>query len=92
MHVYKSSRLELIGGALVIVRLEDVPNYNDAPTLELTTRFLYTVEGETVTYGYSQMIGEHVTSWEAEELFMEEVARWKRLEVIPALEEKENNS
>lgn len=89
--VYESKTIPLIGGARVTVRLEDVDNYDDAPTLEVATRFTYPlVEGEAVTYGYSQVIGDYVTSWEAQELYRVEVAKWEKLQPIeePTREEK----
>lgn len=81
--VYESKTIPLIGGAQVVVRLEDVDNWNDAPTLEVSTRFTYPlVNGEEQSYGYSQVIGQYVTSWEAEELYRAEVAKWEKLQPI----------
>jgi hypothetical protein len=74
----------IVGGTLVGVFLQDVLNWNDAPTTELTTRFLYRVEGKAQTWSYSVMIDDYMPYPAMLELFRAEVARWKQLEEIPA--------
>lgn len=79
MEVWKESCIQLIGGTSVIVQLGEVANWDDAPNTELSTRFVYCVEGERLEWGYAIVLCDFLTMDYMEQEFRQEVARWERM-------------
>jgi hypothetical protein len=79
MAIYEQRFITVIGGTSVIVQLEEVANWDGPPNTELTTRFVYSVEGERHEWGYAIVLSDFL-EWEYMlQEFRQEVARWARL-------------